>query len=162
MDQWRPFLQGFIFHKILTIWPLLIQNDNWPSLKAIVGLEVCSFTYLLHSRSIPACDLRISSLNNISFSRLDHCCRQMACHLHKKQKELLLFNLVHLHMKCEMCSSFPSWDSMFRSFSQYDSFWPQMILTPTEITSWILVSREQHLYTYYEVGRSLSSWYCGN
>ena len=104
--------------------PLLTPNDLWPPPKTIGFLYSMWYTYIPNMRSVQASLFQISCLQ--AGVRTSPLLTPNDLLTSTKNNRVLVLNVVHLHIKYEICPSFPSWDIVFTRFSQFHPCWPQM------------------------------------
>ena len=85
------------------------------------------YTYILNMRFVQASLLEISCLKG--FHNLTPVDPKWPL-TSTKNNRLLVLNVVHLHIKYEICPSFPSWDIVFTRFSQFDPLTPNDLWPP--------------------------------
>ena len=107
-----PFWRYHVY-KVFTIWSLLTLNDIWPPPKTIGFLYSIGYTYIPNVRSVQASLLEILCLQG--FNNLIPVDPKWPL-ISIKNNRLLVLIVVHLHTKCEICPSFPSWDIVFTRF----------------------------------------------
>ena len=110
--QQGPFWRYHVY-KVFTIWSLLTPNDIWPPSKTIGFLYAMCYTNILNMRSVQVSLLEILCLQG--FNNLIPVDPKWPL-ISIKNNRLLVLIVVHLHTKCEICPSFPSWDIVFTRF----------------------------------------------
>ena len=142
-------------YMVFTICPMLTPNDLWPPPKPIDFLYSMRYTYIPNMRSVQVSLLEISCLQG--FNNLTPVDPKWPL-TSTKNNRLLVLNKVHLHIKYEICPSFP-----FLRYRVYKVFtiWP--LLTPkwplpSTKNNRLLVLNKVHLHTKYEICPSFPSW----